>query len=372
MAGYATKLKRDIERWLAAGLIDAATAGALVRDVGKNHRGVSFGAVLSMMAAALFSAAILIVVAANWEAVPRLARVGLLFSVILTGYVGGAMLRLSGRDGFAEAAWVLAASAFGASIALVGQMYHLSGDEKQAILVWCAGTALAAAALRSAALTAGAVLLAAAWMTMHGSGVGGWGSRPDLPALFPALAAALFALSFWTRSAAARHLALLSLVLFACLHFLRHEDYAAPLILAAAGVALFAFGYFRPAEAERLLGLDAGLPVQALVAFLTGVGIVQIDLVDEPGFAAASGAAFAGIVVALLLCGRDNAPLRWLAYAAFIFQLCFIYVVMLGSMLDTAGFFLVGGATFAGLAWLITRLERRFSGPQEPAAKGAS
>jgi uncharacterized membrane protein len=36
-------------------------------------------------------------------------------------------------------------------------------------------------------------------------------------------------------------------------------------------------------------------------------------------------------------------------------------VVMLGSMLDTAGFFVVGGAVLSLLAWLITRLERRFA-----------
>ena len=369
MAGYATKVKRDIARWVEAGLIDAATAAALSSDIDGNHRGVAFGAVLSMMAAALFSAAILLVVAANWEEIPRLARVGLLFATILAGYAGGAMLKLRGRDGFAEAAWVLAATAFGASIALIGLMYHMSGDEKQAIFVWGAGTALAAAALRSGPLTIGAVLLAAVWMVMHG--LDNWWSMRGVPLVCPAVAAVLYALSFWTRSMAARHLILLSLILFGVLMFLRDESYGAPLALVVAGIALFAFGHLRPADAERFLGIGDGLPVQALLAFLTGVGIMQIDLVDKSGFLPVSVVAFGGIVAVLLLAGRDNAMLRWLAYAAFVFQLCFIYVVLLGSMLGTAGFFILGGLALSGLAWLISRLERRLSGPQPLVPGGA-
>ena len=81
MASYATKVKRDIERWREAGMIDAATADALSLDVERNGGGsVSFGSILSMMAAALFAAAILIFIAANWEAIPRLTRVAMLFA----------------------------------------------------------------------------------------------------------------------------------------------------------------------------------------------------------------------------------------------------------------------------------------------------
>ncbi|RUT97968.1 DUF2157 domain-containing protein, partial [Mesorhizobium sp. USDA-HM6] len=84
MAGYATKVRTDIARWRDAGLIDAATADALTSDVAANERSsLSFGSILAMMAALLFCAAILIFVAANWEAIPRLARVAALFAVIL-------------------------------------------------------------------------------------------------------------------------------------------------------------------------------------------------------------------------------------------------------------------------------------------------
>ncbi|CAH2400568.1 hypothetical protein MES4922_250067 [Mesorhizobium ventifaucium] len=84
MASYSSRVRADITRWLQAGLIDASTADALKRDVEANERkSLSFGSILAVMAALLFGAAVLIFVAANWEAIPRLARVAALFAIRL-------------------------------------------------------------------------------------------------------------------------------------------------------------------------------------------------------------------------------------------------------------------------------------------------
>jgi uncharacterized membrane protein len=366
MASYITKVKRDISRWREAGLIDEATAQALSFDAERNSgSSISFGAVLAMMAAALFAAAVVIFIAANWEAFPRLARVAMLFALILAGYVGGAALKLSGREAAGEGAWVVAAAGFGASIALIAQIYHMSGDEAEAVFVWGAGTALAATLLRSGALNAGAALLAGAWMLMKASQ--GW-SLGGPPLSWPVVAAVLYALSFWTRSVLSRHLLLLSLYLFTVLAYWRDETtFAAPILLAAGALAVFALGRLRPTEAHRLSGLGESLPVHALAGFLVGVGTVQTALIDAPGFLFPTILAFAGIVAALLLEGRGNRALRWFAYLAFAFNLCFLYVVMLGTMMDTAAFFLLAGLTLSALAWLIARFERRIATDGEAA-----
>src|SRR5690606_13344429 len=149
---------------------------------------LSFGSILAIMAALLLGAAILIFVASNWEAIPRVARVGALFAIIFAGYVGGAALKIADHAAIGEAVWLIAAAAFGGSIALIGQMYHLSGDEAQAILTWCAGTALAAAALRSGPLTMAAVALAAAWLFFLG--VSFW-RYSEFPHAFIVIAAVL-------------------------------------------------------------------------------------------------------------------------------------------------------------------------------------
>ena len=88
---------------------------------------------------------------------------------------------------------------------------------------------LAAYSFMTGALTAGAALLAGAWMLMkasEGSALHG------LPLSYLALAAALYALSFWTRSVLSRHLLLLSFYLFVVLFYWRDESsFTAPILL---------------------------------------------------------------------------------------------------------------------------------------------
>ncbi|TPK38080.1 DUF2157 domain-containing protein [Mesorhizobium sp. B2-5-3] len=371
MAGYATRVRSDIARWLEAGLIDAPTADALRRDVEINARqSLSFGSILAMMAALLFGAAILIFVAANWEAIPRLARVAALFAVILGGYVGGAVLKTRDHGAIGEALWIVAAAAFGGSIALIGQMYHLSGDEASALITWGAGTALAAVALRSNPLTVAAVGIADAWLFLKGFD---YFNRSEFPHLFLVMAAVLFAVSFWTRSQAARHLIILSLLFYLVLVAVDHETLPVAIPLVIVSVLLFVASLFAPEPVDRIVQLGGRLPLHALLGFLTGLAIIQFELAGESsydrGFAIASVVALAGIVAAIVLAGRESRGLRWLAYLGFAFELAMIYVVTLQSMLDTAGFFLAAAVLLGILAIVIIRVEKRM---KDPATGGAT
>jgi uncharacterized membrane protein len=361
MASYSTRVRSDIARWVEAGLIDASTGQVLARDVEANQRAsLSFGSILAMMAALLFGAAILIFVAANWEAIPRLVRVIVLFAVILAGYVGGAVAKTRDHVAIGEALWIIAAAAFGGSMALIGQMYHLSGDEASALLVWGAGTTLAAVALRSNPLTIAAVGIADAWMVLKGFDYFG---RHDLPHLFLLMAVVLFAVSFWTRSQPARHLILLSLIFYLVLLAVDDASLMVAIPLVVGSAALFAIAVAAPGLVDRIVQLGGRLPLHALIGFLTGIAIIQFQLAGESAhiaaFTAASVVAIIGIVAALVLAGRESRGLRWLAYAGFAFELAMIYVVTLQSMLDTAGFFLAAAVLLGILALIIIRVEKR-------------
>ncbi|WP_434725730.1 DUF2157 domain-containing protein [Mesorhizobium sp. RIZ17] len=370
MAGYAARVRADIARWRERGLIDPATAEALTSDIAANERAsLSFGSILAMMAALLFGAAILIFVAANWEVIPRLVRVAALFALILGGYVGGAVLKTRDHAAIGEALWIVAAAAFGGSIALIGQMYHLSGDEASALLTWCAGTALAAVALRSNPLTVAAVGIADAWLVLKGFGFY-W--RAEIPHLFIVMAIVLFAISFWTRSRAARHLIILSVVLYLVLLATDHDTLPVAMSLAIVSSLLFVAAVFAGDPIDRILQLDGRLPLHALFGFLTGMAIIQFELADEStynsGFAVASIVALAGIVASIIQAGRESRGLRWLAYAGFAFELAIIYGVTLRSMLDTAGFFLAAAVLLGILALIIIRVEKRMRAPTEKGA----
>jgi uncharacterized membrane protein len=363
MASYSSRVRTDSARWVASGLIDKTTAQAIVLDVeAHDRRSLSFGSILAIMAALLLGAAILVFVASNWEAIPRVGRVGALFAIIFAGYVGGAMLKLSDHAAIAEGVWLIAAAAFGGSIALIGQMYHLSGDETQAVLTWCAGTALAAAALRSGPLTMGAVALAAAWLFLRG--VEFW-RVSDFPHAFIGIAVVLWLISYWTESAASRHLLLLSLIFYVALLATEHDVLGIAAVLAAVSAALFALAVVMPEQVERIARLGGLLPVHGLIGFLTGVIMIQLQLAGESGsgFAIAGAVALAGIVAAVVLAGRGSRGLRWIAYVGFAVELCLIYGVMIQDMLGTAGFFLAAGIILGLLAFAIIRIEKRMKAP---------
>ncbi|RWA59417.1 DUF2157 domain-containing protein [Mesorhizobium sp.] len=370
MASYASRVRSDIARWRQTGLIDAPTAEALVRDIEANERkSLSFGSILAMMAALLFGAAILIFVAANWEAIPRLVRVAALFTAILAGYVGGAVLKTRDHAAIGEALWIVAAAAFGGSIALIGQMYHLTGDEASALLTWGAGTALAAVALRSNPLTVVSVGIADAWLLLKW---GGFFRRSEFPHLFPAIVLVLFAISFWTRSQAARHLIILSVLFYLVLLSMDHNTLQVSVPLALFSALLFAAAVFAAEPVDRIVQLGGRLPLHALIGFLTGMAMVQFELADEASyngaFAIASAVALAAIVVAIMLGGRESRGLRWVAYAGFAFELAIIYVVMLQSMLGTAGFFLAAALLLGTMALVIIRVEKRMNTPRSEGA----
>jgi uncharacterized membrane protein len=366
MASYSSRVRSDITRWLQAGLIDAPTADALGRDVEANERkSFSFGSILAMMAALLFGAAILIFVAANWEGIPRLARVAALFAVILAGYVGGAVLKTRDHEAIGEALWIIAAAAFGGSIALIGQMYHFSGDESSAVITWGIGTAVAAIALRSNPLTVAAVGIADAWLFLRGFD---YFRNKDFPHLFLAMALVLFVVSFWTRSQAARHLIILSVIFYLVMLVMNHDTLQIAIPLALVSALLFAASVVAPEPVDKIVQLGGRLPLHALFGFLTGLAMIQFELADkssyDSGFGIASAVALAGIAAAIVMAGRESRALRWLAYVGFAFELAIIYVVTLQSMLDTAGFFLAAAVLLGILALVIIRIEKRMKNPR--------
>ena len=357
MSMYAERLRAEINRWLAAGLIEAETAGRLRADVdSRDKAGFGFAAVLSGFAALLFGAAILLFVAANWDAIPRLGRVGLVLLLILVGYGFGAAATLRGHPKLGEAGNLVGIAAFGGGIALVGQMYHLSGDEAQALLVWCGAAALSAAILRSPSLNAAAVALAVAWTWSEGWDI--WSDRPAPAGSLPILAG-LWALSWWTRSAAARHFVLLALSAYVLVAYVGGNILLAPALLAAGAAVLFVATVRPGADAERWTGIG-GARVHAMLAFGFAMLLLHVSFGDGAGLAVVALLSFAASIGALFLSRGGDRAVRWLAYLGFGAELCLVYVLTIGTMLGTAGFLLAAGLILALAASVILRFERRF------------
>lgn len=360
MAGYVSRVQDDIRRWQDAGLIDAPTAEKLARDVELHRaRRISFGSILAMLAALLFAAALLIWVGADWEAIPRLLRVCGLVALILAFAGGGVLLKRRGRSGFAEAAWLAGAAAYGAAIILVGRMYDLSSQESSALLPWCLGTGLAAAAFSSGPLTIAAAGLAAAWLGASTALLDDSG----FPFAFPLLLTGLWLVSLRSRSWRARELLLLSLIFYCALLAQPFDALAVGAAMSAGFALLFAAAARWPDRAEALLRVDGHAPVLLLLGIFTGLALVQGSLLDGAGFALAAAASLAAIAAAILIGGRRSSGVRRLAYVAFAAELCIVFGVTVGTALDTASFFTAAALLLAVLAVAVFRLERRWQAP---------
>lgn len=153
----------DVNDIQAAGLITEDQRLAIVAHFGLDRESHKLLAILSILGAVLVGAGVILLIASNWNTIPRLVKIAGGLAFLASAHAGGWRLGSSGRHPrVAEALHLLGAVLFLANIALVGQIYHLSSRAPNAILLWLVGVAPLAWILRSKAqfvLTLGALAL---------------------------------------------------------------------------------------------------------------------------------------------------------------------------------------------------------------------
>ncbi len=153
----------DVDEIHKAGLITEDQRRAIVAHFALDRETNKLLAILSTIGAVLVSAGIILLIASNWDAIPRLVKLAGGLALLGGAHAGGWFV---GRDGrhprVAEALHLIGSVMFLANIALVGQIYHLSSRTPNAILLWLLGIAPLAWILRSKAqhiLTLGVLAL---------------------------------------------------------------------------------------------------------------------------------------------------------------------------------------------------------------------
>ncbi|MFK0165372.1 DUF2157 domain-containing protein [Rhizobium sp. NPDC090279] len=369
---YRGRLERDLKIWTAKGLVDAGAAKAILSEYDGRQSSFSAGRVLTIIAAVLLGLAILFFISANWEALPRIARLTGLVAMIWAFYLGAAYLLAQGRSIIAAGLLILGTLSFGGAMALVGQMYNLSGDELRMMIVWFAAACVVAALFRSSAQVGLAGFLAWAFC-----GVYLWGHFDEwhglMPWMPPLMAVVLIVLVRYADAPAARHLAYLMLVGWLTWLFGRHEGLNTAILFAALGMAAFLVVSI-PASPLMPFARTAGA-APAFYAFLIasiGFFLVHAEISngslennvwveDKLPLIIVAAATLASSVIAIALSGRDNGAVRYLAYFVFACEILYLASETIGSIIGTAGFFLVAGVLVAIAAWLVIQLERRFS-----------
>ncbi|MES2896239.1 MAG: DUF2157 domain-containing protein [Pseudomonadota bacterium] len=159
MAGYKARLQRDLDRGIEDGLVPADNRTAILASVADGRR-VDASVALGVIGALLLGIAAIAFVAANWDAIPRLARFALILAVFL-GVTGGAAWTSRGgaRPILTNTLLMVAALIYAAAIGLTGQIFDIAGDPQRALRAAGLAAGLLAIAGRSSGAGVAALVL---------------------------------------------------------------------------------------------------------------------------------------------------------------------------------------------------------------------
>ncbi len=143
----------DVQKMRDAELISDEQQQKIVAHFKLNEESNRFLVIVSFVGSLLVASGIALLIAANWEEIPRGVKLAVGFSLMLGAHGLGWWLReVHGQyRKSGEALQLLGSCLFLANIALVGQIYHLSSRPPNAILLWWAGLAALPWLLRSKA-----------------------------------------------------------------------------------------------------------------------------------------------------------------------------------------------------------------------------
>ena len=169
---FVRHLPAEVARWQADGLItDAQAAAILLRypagataDSAEPAAGSAIGnrvvSVIAIMGAALIGLGIIAFIAANWSDIPKLVKLALMVVGTPAIYVIGWFVGYRfGYERIGMAIILLGAIAFGASIHLVAQTYHVPVNHPNLMPLWFLGVIPLAYITRSRAIMGLSIIL---------------------------------------------------------------------------------------------------------------------------------------------------------------------------------------------------------------------
>ena len=164
---FARRLGDEVRQWEADGIITAEQAEAIrdryasdAPEAGGSAIGNRVVSVIAVMGAALIVSGIIAFIAANWSEIPTLAKLALMVVGTPVIYIVGWLLSYRfGYPRIGTAVILLGAIAFGASIHLVAQTYHVPVNHPNLVPLWFLGVVPLAYIARSQAILGLSIIL---------------------------------------------------------------------------------------------------------------------------------------------------------------------------------------------------------------------
>ncbi len=387
---FASRLAQEVRKWVSDGLVSPDQGNRIVARYPLEPSWFSRPVALCcLIGGALIAGGLALVVSHNWEEIHRWVKLGGLVALMLAGYAGGLALGERGAPRAAEGLFVLAGVLPMLGIALIGQIYNLSGRPSDAVLLWWVMLLPVAYARPSLALGGLAWLGLAVWYlmaindsaTLVGRGMAQH-VRDDVVAL-SALGLIFFGMGALHGDGAYRrwrqvleHLGLLLLgggLLVLGLRFFGWGGQApvgpSPTLIVTLLVALAVIacsGLRLPAGSvgTRLafLAVEAIL-LGYLAAYILGSARWPWAR-DFPALTIANWFLMFAFSLALIVCGARWDRTSWINWGVVLIGLNAVarYLDLFGTMLQTSLLFFSAGAIVLLLGWLLERVRRRMTG----------
>ena len=159
----------DMEKIQKAGLITLEQQRQIVEHFKLKEEGGKFLTIVSLVGAVLVACGIILLIAANWDEIPRGVKIAAGLMLMLAAHGGGWYLReVNGQyRKSGEALHLVGSGLFLGNIALIGQIYNLSARPPNAFLLWWAGIAALPWLLRSKAQHILTLLAFGLWFGME-------------------------------------------------------------------------------------------------------------------------------------------------------------------------------------------------------------
>jgi uncharacterized membrane protein len=136
-SGFAHRLRDEAQRWVGDGLVTAQQAEAILARYPVSAAWFSRPiAIFSVLGGSLLACAVALLVAHNWQEIPRWAKLGGVVTSMLAAHGAGLKVRARGYEKLGAGLFVLGGGILLVGIALIGQLYNLSGRPSDAILLW--------------------------------------------------------------------------------------------------------------------------------------------------------------------------------------------------------------------------------------------
>jgi uncharacterized membrane protein len=355
---FRARLKDELPRWRADGIIDAAIEERLVERYGLNENTTPVALLaVYVLGAFLIGGGVIAFVAWNWDDMSAALKVSVIVAAMLAAHLTGYWLwRVTDRSArLGHALMVLGTLIFGADIGLLAQIFHISSNWYGGFGAWALGAFVAAALMESAPTAALAIVLGFVWSTgfMEDHAT----IRPFIPYL---IGAASLALTWVTRSRPVGTLALLGFGLCVTVAAGETADKTgAGVVLACVGVGALFLVVPMMFSGRGPLAIGPVATILGFVAFVVPTYVVSFHAVAREarlGELVHLVAAFPVFAAALLLAVRCFPGNGWLEHPVSTIALVSVPFIVAGCTARNTEFWLTAISNAALVAVAATAI----------------